>query len=174
MAAEYHSIDLARMELPAGGGARLAIDVRPGGLRLGGQRYTPAGEALTVLLDVSRTASGHAFHLRFTGELAGPCMRCLEAASVPVQVEAREIHQPGSDDEELSSPYVDGDLLDVGSWAHDALALAAPAQLLCRPDCAGLCAVCGISLNDADPDEHRHSEGGDPRWAKLRELPKGD
>jgi uncharacterized protein len=170
MAAEYHSIDLARMELPPGGGARLGLDVRPGGLKLAGQRYTPAGETVAALLEISRTASGHVFHLRFSAGLAGPCMRCLENASVPVDVDAREVHQPGTDDEELSSPYVEGDRLDLGAWAHDALALATPAQLLCRPDCAGLCPVCGVSLNDADPAEHRHGEEGDPRWAKLREL----
>jgi uncharacterized protein len=41
---------------------------------------------------------------------------------------------------------------------------------LCREDCAGLCAVCGESLNDADPEDHRHGGGGDPRMAKLRDL----
>jgi hypothetical protein len=30
--------------------------------------------------------------------------------------------------------------------------------------------VCGESLNDADPADHEHDTGGDPRWAKLREL----
>ena len=170
MAAEYHTIDLARLSLSPGSGTRLGLDVRPGGLKLGRQRYMPAGDAVAVVLEVSRTASGHAFHLRFSADLAGPCMRCLEDASVPVEVDTREVHQPGSGDEELSSPYVDGDLLDVGAWAHDALALASPAQLLCRPDCAGLCPVCGVSLNDADPADHRHDEGGDPRWAKLGEL----
>jgi uncharacterized protein len=170
MAAEYHSIDLARMELPPGGGARLGLDIRPGGLKLGGERYTPAGDAVPVLLEVSRTAGGHAFHLRFSASLSGPCMRCLADASVAVEVEAREVHEPGAEDEELSSPYVKGALLDVGAWAHDSLALASPAQLLCRPDCAGLCPVCGASLNDADPADHQHGSDIDPRWAKLDEL----
>lgn len=170
MAAEYHTIDLARLSLSPGAGTRLGLDVRPGGLKLGRQRYMPAGDAVAVVLEVSRTASGHAFHLRFSAALAGPCMRCLEAAAVPVDVDAREVHQPGSDDEELRSPYVEGDLLDVGTWAHDALALASPAQLLCRPDCAGLCPVCGVSLNDADPSEHQHDAGSDSPWAKLDQL----
>jgi uncharacterized protein len=60
--------------------------------------------------------------------------------------------------------------LDVAAWAHDALVLALPAQLLCRPDCRGLCPVCGAPLNDADPADHRHAAAGDPRWAKLSEL----
>ena len=73
-------------------------------------------------------------------------------------------------DEELRSPYVEGEELDVTRWTQDAIALALPGQIICRPDCAGLCAVCGESLNDADPDQHRHDENTDPRWEKLREL----
>ena len=77
-------------------------------------------------------------------------MRCLADAAVAVEVEAREVDQPVTDDEELRSPYVHEGVLDlIGAWAHDALALAVPQQLLCRPDCAGLCPVCGESLNDA-------------------------
>jgi uncharacterized protein len=50
------------------------------------------------------------------------------------------------------------------------VALALPAQVLCRADCAGLCPGCGESLNEADPEAHRHEQSGDPRWEKLREL----
>ena len=60
-------------------------------------------------------------------------------------------------------------VLDLGGWAHDALALALPALILCRPDCAGLCPVCGVELRDAGPD-HAHEADPDPRWAKLSEL----
>jgi len=59
--------------------------------------------------------------------------------------------------------------LDVRGWARDALALALPAQLLCRDDCAGLCAVCGENLNEAGP-EHAHERAPDARWAKLSAL----
>jgi uncharacterized protein len=95
-------------------------------------------------------------------------MRCLEGADAAIAIDAREIDQPG-DDEDLSSPYVDGDDLDVRSWARDALALALPAQIVCREDCRGLCAVCGENLNDAAPD-HAHERAPDPRWSKLSEL----
>jgi uncharacterized protein len=168
--AAYHTIDLARLALASGGGSRIDLAVDPGPLDLGGQRYAPAGRAVDARVDVSRTATGHVFRLRFATELNGPCMRCLEAARVPLEVDAREVHQPASGDEDMHSPYVAGDELDVASWAHDALALAVPVRLLCRPDCAGLCPVCGVSLNDADPEQHRHEGAPDPRWAKLREL----
>jgi DUF177 domain-containing protein len=170
MAAEYHSIDLAQLGLSSGEGRRLVVDVDVGGFQLAGQRYEPAGR-VPVRLDISRAVGGHAFRLAFETEVEGPCMRCLADARVPVVVEAREVHHGGGDDEELTSPYVEGDVLDLGSWAHDALALALPAQLLCRPDCAGLCAICGASLNDADPADHEHlNERGGP-FAKLGELP---
>jgi uncharacterized protein len=97
-------------------------------------------------------------------------MRCLEDSIFAVEADAREVEQPSSNDEELRSPYVDEGVLDVAVWAHDAVALALPQSLLCRPDCAGLCPECGVSLNDVDPATHVHEQPPDPRWAKLREL----
>jgi uncharacterized protein len=170
MAPEYHTIDLDRLGLSPGQGARLDAAVSPGPLRLGGSEYAFGDRAIEARIDVSRTLSGFALRLLFGGALTGPCMRCLAPARVEVGVDAREVDQPGTGDEELRSPYVDGGILDLSAWAHDALALALPAQILCRPDCAGLCPVCGESLNDAAPDAHRHPAEPDPRWAKLREL----
>jgi uncharacterized protein len=69
---------------------------------------------------------------------------------------------------------VDEDVLNVGALAHDALALALPQQLLCRADCAGLCPVCGVSLNDAAAGAHDHPVAPDPRMAKLGELLERD
>lgn len=167
--AQYHTIDLARLGLSAGEGRRLddAVDVGP--LELGGQRYGAAPQLVPVRVDVSRTAAGHALRVAFSADIAGPCMRCLEDAGVTVSVEAREIDLAGGG-EEMTSPYVDGDVLDLGGWARDALALALPAQILCRPDCAGLCPVCGAPLNDADPAEHQHGGDAAGPFAKLSEL----
>ena len=123
-------------------------------------------------VDISRTSSGYSLRLRFEAPMAGPCMRCLADAEAPIALDAREVDQPGGSEEEgLRSPYVDGDDLDLAAWAHDALALAMPAQFLCRPECKGLCPVCGVSLNDADPAEHRHEAEREPGpMAKLKEL----
>jgi uncharacterized protein len=122
-----------------------------------------------VRLDISRTTGdGYALRLRFEATLAGPCMRCLEPAAPAFAVDAREVSQPG-DTEELRSPYVEHGILDLHAWARDALALALPATLLCQPECAGLCSVCGANLKRAGP-EHAHERAQDPRWAKLSEL----
>ncbi len=163
-------IDLARLSLAHGQGARLDVPVRLEPLELGGQTYLPQAGGLEARIDVSRPSNGYAMRLRFPLHVEGPCMRCLEAAAIETDVDAREVDQANTEDEELRSPYVDEDELDLGRWAHDAAVLALPTQILCRPDCAGLCPVCGESLNDADPADHKHDEGGDPRWAKLKEL----
>jgi uncharacterized protein len=95
-------------------------------------------------------------------------MRCLGPAEPTFEVDAREVSQPG-EGEELTSPYLERELLDLESWARDALALTLPNALLCREDCPGLCPVCGANLAEAGPD-HVHERSPDPRWAKLSEL----
>lgn len=163
-------IDLARLSLTHGQGVRLDLSVPLEALELGGQTYAPEGRSARARIDVSRPSNGYAFRLRFPLRVEGPCMRCLEDAAVKTEVDAREVDQSNTEDEELRSPYVVDDELELGRWAHDAAILALPTQILCRPDCAGLCPVCGESLNDADPENHEHDEGADPRWSKLREL----
>jgi uncharacterized protein len=163
-------VDLGRLSLSYGEAARLDVPVRLEPLELGGQTYAPEPASIDARLDVSRLSNGYALHLRFPLRIEGVCMRCLETAAVKTEVEAREVEQAGTEDEELRSPYVvDGDL-DIGRWAHDAAVLSIPTQVLCHPDCVGLCPVCGESLNDADPAEHEHEAAPDPRWSKLKDL----
>ena len=162
--------ELAPLGLSSGEGRRLDLHTKVEPFDYGGQSYVVEPSLVPVRLDVSRTTgSGWALRLRFSASIAGPCMRCLDPADLSVEVDAREVNQPGGG-EELLSPYVeaDGDVLDVAGWARDALALALPAQIKCRPDCAGLCPKCGANLNE-EPD-HAHEAEPDARWAKLSEL----
>lgn len=161
--------DLGRLRLTSGEGRTLGLAVELGRFDFGAEQYAIASEPVPVVLGVSKmTGAGIALRLRFSAALVGPCMRCLGPASPAFTVDAREVNQPGAG-EELQSPYVDDDdVLDLGTWARDAYVLALPQQLLCRPECAGLCAECGADLN-ADLDHH-HEREPDPRWAALREL----
>jgi uncharacterized protein len=169
MAQRTDSFDVGRLGLSSGEGRSLDLELPVDAFDFGGQRYEVSGGAVNAGLDVSHTLSGYAFRLRFEAALLGPCVRCLEPAGHGVDVDAREIDQPGGG-EELSSPYFEEGQLDMRAWARDALALALPAQaqILCREDCAGLCAICGENLNRS-PD-HAHEREPDPRWAALREL----
>lgn len=170
MALRTDTFDLGGLRLTTGEGRRLELHAALEPFDLGGERYAVANSPVPVRLDVSRTTgSGYALRLRFEATLAGPCMRCLEPAAPVFAVDAREVSQPG-EGEELESPYVsETGVLDLKAWARDALALALPAAVLCRADCAGLCAVCGVNLNEAGPDHH-HEAAPDPRWAKLSEI----
>ena len=160
-------VDLGRLALTSGEGAVVEAPVELDPIELGGQRYTAPGAEADARVDVSRTTTGYALRLRYDVLLDGPCMRCLERAEEPIHVDAREVDQPGGG-EDLRSPYLDGDELDVKAWARDALVLALPVQIRCTPDCRGLCGICGANLNE-DP-EHAHEREPDPRWAKLSEL----
>jgi uncharacterized protein len=169
MAPETHEFDLGGLRLTAGEGRRLELDVRIEPLILGSESYAAEPERVPVALEISRMiGEGYSLRLRFATALAGPCMRCLKAAERRIEVEAREVDRPG-EGEELESPYVRNEKLDLSAWARDAFALAAPVKVLCRDDCAGLCPECAADLNEAGP-EHRHEAVADPRWAKLREL----
>lgn len=164
------TIDLARLALAHGQGVGLDLPVELEALELGGQTYATVPAQTEARVDVSRPSNGYAFRLRFPLRIEGPCMRCLDPAAVAVEVDAREVDQAETEDEELRSPYVVDDELELGRWAHDAAILALPNQILCREDCAGLCPVCGESLNGSDPQAHDHETVVDSRWAKLSEL----
>jgi uncharacterized protein len=143
------------------------VDLEP--LELGGQRYIPIPESPEAALTLTRLSSGLMLELEFDLRLVGPCVRCLADAGLDVPIDDRQYQATSPDgDEELRTPYLQDDRLDLSAWARDAVALALPDKILCRPDCAGLCPVCGLDLN-AEPHEHE-VERGDERWAKLAEL----
>ncbi len=169
MALRTDTYDLTGLQLNAGEGRwrELSISIEP--FVLAGERYAVLPALIPARLDISRTTGdGYALRLRFQARLAGPCMRCLETAEEEFTVDAREVSLPGEGDE-LDSPYLRHGVLDMHAWARDALALALPATVLCRADCAGLCSECGANLNAAAPG-HSHEREPDPRWSKLSEL----
>jgi uncharacterized protein len=142
-------------------------------LLLGGQPYRAHPATVPATLEIQRAATGDVFRLAFATTIAGPCMRCLEPATVVVETDAREYHSSDAvDDPELTSDYVVEGELRVGNWVRDQVALALPTQILCRNACAGLCAVCGKNLNH---EPHTHDDlGADPRWAALEALRADD
>jgi uncharacterized protein len=163
-------VDLSSLNLHTGEGKRIELPIELAPFELGGQTYVADPPRPQARLEASRHSSGFAFKLNFPIHIEGPCMRCLEPASLDLDVEAREVDQISTEDSELRSPYVDEDELDIGRWAHDAVMLALPTQILCRPDCLGLCPDCGEPLNDADPAAHDHEKPIDPRWSALKDL----
>jgi uncharacterized protein len=163
------TFDLRSVRLRPGEEHRDEIELELTPFEYGGQRYLPVPDTVPAELVVSRASTGTVFELRLAARLHGPCYRCLGDAALDIAVDAREYqatNPEGSDD--LRTPYLADDVLDVQAWARDAIALALPEQILCREDCAGLCAVCGKDLN-VEPHEHEE-EHVDPRWDALAKL----
>jgi uncharacterized protein len=104
------------------------------------------------------------------------CSRCCETFPLPAHadVDARFIPRPdggeaqelGADDLDLD--FYDHDELNVAALVETETTLALPMKPLCRPDCRGLCPVCGGNRNAvACACETR---APDPRLAALRDL----
>jgi uncharacterized protein len=159
-------VALRNLRLRPGEEHRETVSVPIEPLRFGGETYTSAPTEVAAELVVQRATSGDVFRLRFHTRLDGPCMRCLSPAGVEIDVDAQEYEASDArGDDELRSEYVVDGELDVGAWARDLVALTVPAQIRCRPDCAGLCPVCGSDLN-LEPHDHPEAPA-DPRWAAL-------
>ncbi|HEY7121452.1 MAG TPA: DUF177 domain-containing protein, partial [Solirubrobacterales bacterium] len=93
MYAEGGIVDLERLALSSGQARSLDLEIGLDPIELGGQTYSPAGGGSEAHLDVSRTTTGYALRLRFSTELTGPCVRCLEDAVTDVEIDAREVDQ---------------------------------------------------------------------------------
>jgi DUF177 domain-containing protein len=163
------SFSLRSVKLRSGEEYRDEVEVEVEPFALGGQRYIAVPERIPAELEITRASTGTLFELRLSARLHGPCMRCLGDTALDVTISGREYQatNPGGSDE-LENPYLADDRLDLTAWARDALALVLPDKILCRPDCAGLCPVCGDDLN-VRPHEHEE-EQADPRWSALAEL----
>jgi uncharacterized protein len=145
------------------------VDVELEPLVLGGQDYRPEPIEVPAKLTITKATSGTVYELAFRAQLLGPCFRCLRDTAIELSIRATEYQADSPDgDEELETPYVADDTLDLSAWARDALALELPEKILHSADCAGLCPVCGKDLND---EPHIHEEvAADPRWAALDAL----
>jgi uncharacterized protein len=104
--------------------------------------------------------------------LEGECARCLEPISESVEVEFQELFvytdtRSGGHAED-DERRLEGDLIALEPVLRDAVVLDLPLSPLCRDDCPGLCAECGVRLADAEPGHHH--DAVDPRWAALQGL----
>ena len=162
----------------------LVLDTRELGRRPGASevvaRSVPAPADLGI--EVIRVPEGSEIDLRLllesvvegvlvSGDVdvlaVGECARCLDPLERELAVTLQDLYAyPGHGDEDTRT-VVDEGLIDLEPALRDAVVLALPLAPLCRPDCPGLCSVCGERLAD-DPD-HRH-EDVDPRWAALAAL----
>ena len=89
------------------------------------------------------------------------CSRCGESFDSPLEIDLSLTCSPGRP-APGADPYQESDeglifynheQLDLSEIVREQLLLALPIQYLCKPDCRGLCAGCGVNLN-AESGEH--------------------
>ena len=102
-------------------------------------------------------------------DYAAACARCnkplLRHASVPV----RHILVDRLSDEDDADEYivVPDRKLALDELVSEDVYLSVPYRLLCKPDCKGLCSVCGADLNEGPCSCEKPT---DPRWEALKDL----
>ena len=100
---------------------------------------------------------------RLTAQTVQPCSRCLEPATVALEVEIEEEYYPvnadllagprrpaaetGEAPEDEALVIDDRNILDLSEVVRQALTASLPMAPLCRPDCAGICPVCARDRN---------------------------
>jgi uncharacterized protein len=163
------SFNLRQVKLRSGEEYRDEVELELEPFELGGERYLPVPGTVPAELALTKASTGTVFELKFTTRLHGPCYRCLGDAVLEVPIAAREYQATNPEGaDELKTPYLEADNLDLAAWSRDAVALALPDKILCRAECVGLCPVCGKNLNN---EPHTHEEKtADSRWAALEAL----
>jgi uncharacterized protein len=132
---------------------------------------------------LTRTNRGILADARLSTALAGECARCLRPLTTPIDIVLEEEYLPSIDlqtgrpvdatSEPEALRLTDHHELDLEPSISDAIALAEPIAPLDRPDCPGLCVVCGLPL---DEGVHDHPDDDiDPRLEALRAFkPAGE
>jgi uncharacterized protein len=132
---------------------------------------------------LSRTGRSILARAHLSTAIEGYCSRCLNPVVATIDVDIEEEVLPSIDidsglpvnreDEPDALRLDDHHELDLGEQVREAISLAEPISLLCRPDCRGLCLVCGVDLNTVT--DHTHPEDTiDPRLAALADYPRRD
>lgn len=125
---------------------------------------------------LTRTNRGILADAKLRTALAGECARCLRPVTTPIDIKLAEEYLPSIDlqtgravdidPEPDALRLTDHHELDLEPSVGDAIILAEPIAPLDRPDCPGLCVVCGLPL---DEGEHDHPDDDiDPRLEVLK------
>ncbi len=116
---------------------------------------------------VYRVADTLWIDLTYAGMVQFVCDRCLQPFDYPLSGQFKR--QLSSRDEfDVEWLIIRRDQIDLATAVVDDLVVELPMQLLCSDSCKGLCASCGVDLNQSHCQ--CESEEIDPRLASLKNL----
>jgi uncharacterized protein len=155
---------------PSGTARSLSFD----SIRIPGEDLPTQASSAAGTLRLTRTNRGIFAVGSFTTTIADSCARCLRDLEIPVELVVEEEILPSidvatgaavTDDETETARLSESHEIDLGALLADGLSLVAPIAPVCRPDCPGLCPVCGADLAGG-PHAHADAEP-DPRLGVL-------
>jgi uncharacterized protein len=138
------------------------------GLEVTGSRV-PEGSDVSVDVVLEAVAGGVEVAGTVEAPWVGACRRCLAEAKGTLVVPVRELYTQSGDGNETYE--LRDDTVDLEVLAHDALLLELPPAPLCRPDCQGLCPMCGV---DRNLEKCSCEAPTNPRFAALDALLSAD
>ena len=167
-------VDLNRLE---DGRLDLRFEIEPESPVLAGFE-SQVHEPLTLEVEVRQPSGGtYVLSGEISGTVLAPCRRCLEPTVIPLEESFRVVYQePGRDARRSDDPgdddivWIDRNAtrIELDAQVRDRLFLETDRFPLCRPDCRGICPMCGENLNQGSCD--CRLETADTRWKALEKL----
>jgi uncharacterized protein len=118
---------------------------------------------------VTRTAQGLLVQVKMTAEMPSECARCLEEFSLPLTVNYADLYAFNLNSVTESGLLVpETGKINLAPILREEMLLSVPISPTCKPNCKGLCPICGENLN-LSPCNHEEQDI-DPRLAGLRSL----
>ena len=118
---------------------------------------------------VTRTPQGILMQVDSQAMVNLECVRCLTSFQQTLNIDFTELYafsQRYVTDSGLIMPETG--IIDLNPVLREYILLEIPISPLCRPDCKGLCPICGNTLNESTCTHEDYS--GDPRLASLKAL----
>lgn len=118
---------------------------------------------------ITRTAQGLLVQARLSATLLTECVRCLTDFQQPLNVDFTELYAFSRNSVTDSDLVLPEDAhINLAPLIREYMLLEVPISPLCKPDCKGLCPVCGENLNETVCNHE--DEAIDPRLAILKTL----
>lgn len=122
-----------------------------------------------ITFHLESTNTGIVVRGTVSAEYHDTCRRCLNEVRERASVHISELYQREVIDPDAYP--LEGEQLNLAPLVREHLLLALPDGPLCRPDCPGLCPLCGADKsNPAEADCGCSVRAADPRWAALDAL----
>lgn len=122
---------------------------------------------------ITRTAQGLLTQVKMQATLLSECGRCLSEFQQPLAIDFTELYAFSLNsvtDSNLRLP--ENGQINLAPLVREYMILEIPINSLCKPDCKGLCTICGENLNEVSCNHT--NDVVDPRLAILKSLLDGE